>query len=145
MTDELDSVKYLWDGSEPGWRLQIAYRSEEHFTFLFSPNGPSLREIMALRRLLPELCEVPVARVFTLLKGQTRFARDVLLCSRAAWILRQAAAAEGLRFETVWKDCTSYLPTRAGEAMLIRDDALARRIAERMIQAGVPVDHVAAD
>ena len=65
----IDEYGHLWDGSEPGWRLQQTDFSVHHITFRFPVEGPTHTDVVALRGLLDELRDKPMQEIWSELRG----------------------------------------------------------------------------
>jgi hypothetical protein len=132
-----------WDRTHD-WVLQCFESDRAELTVLFDGARPSLRELAALRRCLPEFQQLApaAARDRAGAGGRVELgelpgpeARRLLDC------LRQA----GLRAELHNTSCVSYLPLdrTIGAVLLIEDEGEARHLAEEMIRDGIPVERVA--
>jgi hypothetical protein len=66
----LNDFRYLWDGSEAGWKLMRIEKQKWRLTFMFAASGLSLQEIYRLRSLLDEFRNIPINVVLTKLRGQ---------------------------------------------------------------------------
>ena len=61
--DDVAAVAYLWDGSQPGWRLRVSHRHERRIVLHFGPSGPSVQELAAMREVFAELRGRTAAKV----------------------------------------------------------------------------------
>jgi len=109
-------------------------------TVHFAAQAPILREIIAVRRLLPEYRDLPPSQVRAMLGASGGLGIKPLPGAEAA----QGAAHGrelGLRLETADASCTSGFPFHpaGSQACIIEDDALADEACRRMMRAGVPV------
>ena len=136
---ELESLSYLWDGSETGWTLQVTRSRTSRVTFVFSEAGPSSREVIALRQLLPEFRDRPTSEVWARLKRCPTYTCEATLFGLETHQLLRRAVEFGLRTEAVTTHHVHYLPIRDGCALTIEDDHLSKCAAENMIRAGVPL------
>ena len=142
----LDKYRHLWDGSEPGWTFHRFDRVVWRISFSFSPDGPTQTDILALRKLLPDLRAQPISDVVGNLRGQTEFKLPNELGNIAMRNLVDAAKKMGLQPDTEPIDNGGYLPVHSdGSAMIIEDDNVAALVAERMRAAGVPVTEIHVD
>ena len=142
---ELDDYAYLWDGSDPGWRVRHIHHRVWRLEIVFGHDGPSTSEIRALRKLLPSLGSLPAREAFATLEGTPRYqlAEPVGAIERR-WILDRTDAL-GLTVEATAEDLGSSIPVRNDEVLLIEDDDVAREVVARMQAAGVRMEHIEVD
>lgn len=142
----VDDYRYLWDGSEPGWTLQRFDRTAWSVSFDFPETGPTQASILALRKLLDELRDVPLPQVLRQLRGKSSYTLPRELGNIEVRQLMDAARELGLEVTTEAVDHSGYLPISAdGVALIIEDDDLSTRVAERMLTEGVPITEVHVD
>lgn len=142
----IDEHRHLWDGSEAGWTLHQFNRLAWRISFPFSPDGPTQSDIVALRKLLPELRSTPISNVLDELRGRMSYDVPDELGNIDMRDLMDAANKLGLQPKAESIDRGGYLPVHTdGGAMIIEDDDIAALVAERMLAAGVPVTEVHVD
>ena len=133
-----------WDRSHD-WVLTCYESDRAELTVLFDQSQPSVHELVALRRCLPAFREVSPADARTRAAGaRGRLELGELAGPEARRLLDELRRA-GLRSELRNTSSVSYLPLdrTTGSALLVEDHTEAQRLAEQMIRAGVPVEHVA--
>jgi hypothetical protein len=142
----IDEFRHLWDGSETGWTLHHYNRMEWTVTFQFGNDGPTLGEISAMRETLDHLRNQPVKSIWNKLRGMPTYSLPETLSNlEMRWLIDKADRAS-LRTSVVPADRSGYLPVNIdGSAMIIEDDRLAEKVAQRMIAAGVPVEEIHVD
>lgn len=136
----------MWDGSQPGWTLQHFDRIEWAVTFNFASTGPSAREVSSLRTLLDAFRDLPMSDVLAQLRGlQTYTTPEPLGNLEMRWIVDRANRI-GLDTTPSPTDRSGYLSVFSDcSAMIIEDDDLAAQVTQRMLDAGVPVQHIHVD
>jgi len=133
---------HSWDRSHD-WVVQRYYYDLTRVAIRFEGGSPTVAELLAARRCLPQFRDTPPAE----LRASIGIAGSLSLGempTREARRLAEAAEAAGLDVVMDNASFISYLPydRTAGCAWLIEDDAKARSIAEAMIAAGVPLQEV---
>ena len=115
-------------------------------TFQFGNDGPTLGEISAMRETLDHLRNQPVKSIWNKLRGMPTYSLPETLSNlEMRWLIDKADRAS-LRTSVVPADRSGYLPVNIdGSAMIIEDDRLAEKVAQRMIAAGVPVEEIHVD
>jgi hypothetical protein len=116
-------------------RVKIRFRSAP----------PSVQELVALRRSLPQFRDVAPAA----LRGQIGDSQELPLGKMPTPEARrviEAAQAQGLEVVAESASFVSHLPydRTTGCAWLIEDDAEAAAVAQAMLQEGVPVEDIEA-
>ncbi|WP_146603005.1 hypothetical protein [Pseudomonas sp. 57B-090624] len=143
---KVGDFKYLWDGSEPGWGLKKIMRDSWRLVFSFSSEGPDARQIALLRQLIPELMHSPLSTVYKQLKGTRCFRTCEDYGSIDGYRLQSQADALGLKVSSEVTRNVTYLPIRNESGVTcIEDEALAKAVALKMIEAGVPVFEIYVD
>jgi len=138
----IDEYRYLWDGSEPGWRLRETDFTVHYISFCFGECGPSKADVLALRRLLDEFRDRPMHEVWNQLRGSESYTIPRDFTNLEMRSLVERAERAGLTVTLDGEQRGGYLPISAdGGALIIEDDELAKAVAEKMIAAGVPVEH----
>lgn len=137
--DDLEALSYLWDGSQPGW----AFRWRHHVVCTVTihlegpPSTPS--EVSRIRKLVPEFGAISAAEAYRALAGRTSIQYPGELGHiEKRWVLERAARL-GFRTSTESRDLSGGLPFRDGFVLLIEDQELARRVCEKMREAGCPI------
>ncbi|MGA4634874.1 hypothetical protein ACPA5B_13445 [Pseudomonas solani] len=136
---KIKEFEHLWDGSESGWALKKLIRDSWRLVFFFSPEGPDARQITILRQFIPELMNSSLPTIHTQLKGEPCYRTREGYGSIDGYRLRSQAEALGFKVSSEVTSNVSYLPVRNKNVVLIEDEALAKAVALRMIEAGVPV------
>jgi hypothetical protein len=133
-----------WDHSHD-WVLQQHFHDLRRVTICFEQAAPSVSELVALRRSLPQLQDKPPTELRAAIASKGSLALTEMP-TREALPLIEAARAAGLNVLVENVSFISYLPydRTTGCAWLIEDDAEARSVAEAMLAAGVPVQVVEA-
>ncbi len=133
-----------WDRSRD-WVVQRYYNELTRVTIRFQRGTPSVAELLAVRRCLPQFRDTPPAALRASI-GRAGFLPLGEMPTREARRLVEDARAAGLEVVAENASFISYLPydrtTRC--AWLIEDEAEARSVAEAMIAAGVPIQEVQA-
>ena len=147
--DELEDLSYLWDGSE-NWGLSATYHSDVDLKVVFEGERPSVQELMAVRKLLNEYHDVPVHQVKAQIGNSKELSLGIRSSMEAHHLLEQA---QKLGLNLVEEDAShvDYWPVKPvddGESsfLLIEDEELAKRVTQKMLEAGVPiVEHIEVD
>ena len=99
--DELREFEHTWDGSET-WQLIAHHWTKITLTVVFATEGPSVAELMALRRLCEEFRVVPVQelKAFLANKGEIQLRRVSGLEAREieAFILSEGEGRSDLNY-----------------------------------------------
>ncbi|MCE9556974.1 MAG: hypothetical protein K8T91_26810 [Planctomycetes bacterium] len=142
----VDEFQQMWDGSEPGWRLVKVHRNTWRVIFHFGENGASKIEMVALRKILNELRDVPPEQVWRQLQSSPSYEYPEDLGNIESCELVNAAQSVGLAATAKSVDRGGYLPIAAdGSAMIIEDDELAEQVTQKMIASGVPIEQMEVD
>lgn len=142
----IDELKYLWDGSEPGWELAHVDSVEWHLTFDFDVAGPTQAEIINLRKVVPELMHLKLPLVYKELRGVAQYVTLQGFGNMEAHKLEAQARELNLRVKKEDKQTGGYLPVLNGKnALIIEDEELLRSVVEKMIAAGVNIIEIHAD
>jgi hypothetical protein len=133
-----------WDQTHD-WVVRQFYNDLTRVTIRFSEGVPSVSELIAVRRSLPQFRDTPPAELRAAIAGTGSLLLGEMP-TREARRLIEAARDTGLNVLADNVSFISYLPydRTTGCALLIEDDAEARSVAEAMIAAGVPVEAVEA-
>src|SRR5262245_11770109 len=131
-----------WDRSHD-YVLHRFWNDLTRVTIRFREAPPSVQELVALRRCLPQFRDVAPAT----LRGQIGDSRQLSLGEMPTPEARsviEAAQAQGLEVVAESAAFVSYLPfdRTTGCAWLIEDDAEAAAVARAMLKEGVPVQDV---
>jgi hypothetical protein len=133
-----------WDRSHD-YVLHRFWNDLTRLAVRFKAAPPSVHELAALRRCLPQFRDVAPA----VLRGEIGDSQQVSLGEMPTPVARhmiEAAQAEGLEVVTESASFVSYLPydRTTGCAWLIEDDAEAAAVAQAMLDAGVPIQDMEA-
>jgi hypothetical protein len=133
-----------WDHSHD-WVVQRFYNDLTRVMIRFERGGPSLNELIALRRCLPQFRDTPPAKLQDAI-GSTGLIDLGAMPTPDAKRLIKVTQAAGLDVQSENVSFIRFLPfdRTTGCAWLIENDAEARFVAEAMIAAGVPVQAVEA-
>jgi hypothetical protein len=133
-----------WDRSHD-WVVQRHYNDVTRVTIRFGRGAPTVADLLAVRRCLPQFRNTPPAELRALI-GSTASLPLGEMPTREALRMVEATKAAGLEVVAVNASFISYLPyDRTTDcALLIEDEAEARSVAAAMIAAGVPVQQVEA-
>ncbi len=143
---ELDGFQYLWDGSDPGWKLMRVDRVVWRVGFEFKSTGPSEHEVTVLRQLLAEFRDLPASQVWNRLRGARKYQVQAEFDDAQACELGECATKLGVCATLLPVNQGGYVPVSPdGSAMAIEDDALAKEIVAKMLQVGVPVEDLNTD
>lgn len=136
---------YLWRNPHDGWVLLRINRHVLSLTVKFSAEGPTLREVAAMRSAVPEFGAMPPAAAFAALKGRSEVPLGHFE-SKQGRHLSEKCEAHGLMLETVAKDQSGYLPfnEKTGMSLVIEDNALAEQVCREALAHGISVKHVEA-
>ena len=67
--NHINNYKYLWDGSQD-WGLIANYNSQSSVKIVFSEDKPTIKEIVAVRKLLTTYQNIPAIEVKSLLSNK---------------------------------------------------------------------------
>ena len=133
-----------WDRSHE-YVLHRFWNDLMRITIRFQASPPSVQELAAIRRCLPEFRYMAPAAVRGRIGGSPELSLGVLPTPEARRVI-ESAQAEGLEVIGESVSFVSYLPfdRTTGCAWLIEDDTEAAAVAKAMLEAGVPVQDVEA-
>jgi kynureninase len=128
-----------WERSHE-WVLYKTYYCRTSITIYFQQDTPSVAEMFAVRKCLPQFCNIPlaelresIAKVGSLFLGEmdTREAREIITVTRNA----------GLNTIEKSRSFISYLPhdLTTNHALIIEDEVESQSVAAEMIKAGIPI------
>src|SRR5260370_14159124 len=127
-----------WDHLQD-WVLQRFWPDRTRVAILFRQRPPSVADLLAVRRCLPQFRDKPPAVIRALVPDSGVLALGVLPTPEARRLI-EAAKGEGLDVVAESASFVSYLPydrtTRC--AWLIEDEAEAAAITQSMLAACVP-------
>lgn len=137
MTD-ISGFKHIWDGTDPGWVVRRHTEDREHLSVVF-PDGAELRDLKAMRAILPELASASAADVMAL-KGVLSFDLGEHE-SAIAHRLKQLCASRQLTIHSEAQRLVRYgiLNELRRVYCIIEDNELNRAVAEHAIHQGVLV------
>lgn len=133
-----------WDRSHD-FVLHRIWNDLTRVTIRFRAPSPSLQELAAIRRCLPEFRNTSPAEVRHRIGDSQELLLGVLPTREARRVI-DSAQSEGLQAIPESASYVSYLPfdRTTGCAWLIEDDDEAAAVAQAMLEAGVPVQDVEA-
>jgi hypothetical protein len=135
--ERLAELSELWESGE--WQLHEIHRSSARIILVFPGGRPSLRELLAVRALVPRFAESPMS----LLKEEVGNVPEFTVGNfdnLEARRLESEARARGLEVRREDTSATGYLPVNIhGHAMLIEDGELSSLAIEKMRRRGVAV------
>jgi hypothetical protein len=142
-SDSVSQYRYLWDGSQPGWTLVRIYGERVELALAFSAEGPSTREVMSIRKVVPTFKSMPLSEVIEQLRGQQIFMLGQFE-TREARTLRQSCSEEGLTVTQKVNDVPRYILANelTNRALIIDDDELAKQVHDAALRHQIPVRHV---
>lgn len=128
-----------WDRTHD-WELIRIFQDLTRVTISFKAAVPSLPELAAIRRCLPQFQHMPPAALLSAIGGAGVLPLGVLPTPEARELIRTTEAA-GLRVMGEGASEVGYLPfdRTTGCGMLIEDDEEADKVTREMLAAGVPV------
>ncbi len=144
-TPEIQHYQYLWDGTQAGWVLIRRNGYDVELSLKFDLAGPSSREMMAVRHVLPEFKNQALHQVIARLRGSQSFKLGKF-DSKEAHRLAAACNKEGLNLVQEVINAPRFLPVNEirNTALLIEDDELAQRIYETALLHGISVKQLEA-
>ncbi|KAA3602603.1 hypothetical protein ACUDTJ_08585 [Stenotrophomonas pavanii] len=140
--DSVNEYAYVWDGSDPGWTLNLRRRQYAELALVFAASGPSVKEIVALRSALPAYAARSAAEILSALRGCQRVALGTHLAFEAKGIASRCRGA-GLTVEWVAREVSRYMLSNnvTGSWLIIEDNGLARSVYDRAMREGIRVVH----
>lgn len=141
----MTSYSFLWDGTEKGWVLLHISRWMSVLTVAFDDNGPSPKEIQALRRAVPSIGVVPASEAVSRFAGRKGAVLGEFEDREARRIAKELQD-HGVQVQHRAIDRSGYLPFNElnQHAMVIEDDIVSRDVTDEALRRGVPVRHVEA-
>jgi hypothetical protein len=144
--DILERYAFVWDGSQPGWTLDVTHYQVAIVVAHFGPSGPTLTEIKALRELDETLGALPIREVYARVGKQSR----VVLGRYAGMLLRRihlGAQAAGIQVteESARSTWFSLIHAASGRRIDIADEDEGRQLVEAMQARGRRVGIIEAD
>jgi hypothetical protein len=133
-----------WDRSRD-WVVQRCWHDLMRVTVRFRQARPSVAELVAFRRCLPQFRDEAPAALRARIGESGMFALGVMPTPEARRFV-EAAEASGLQFVAESASFVSYLPIdrSSGCAWLIEDDTEAAAVALAMLRSGVPIQEIQA-
>ena len=142
----LDDVKHLWEDKQAGWSLLITDQGVWHLQFQFALAGPSQKEIINLRKVLPELKTQSLPHTYGKLKACSTYTSEQSYGNIEARHLYSKASSLGLQVTSIGHNIgTCKAKSNTGDVLLICDLKLGRIVAERMSEAGLRVGETHVD
>lgn len=136
---DIEEYCFLWDGSEDGWELHYTDHLIWTAKFHFGDSGASQKEIIALRKLIPELGKLSLSESVKMLKRETSYICKTHYGNIESRSLADESKVLGLKCELVSKQIGGYLPVRNGLALVIEDEEISKIACQKMKDAGMPV------
>lgn len=133
-----------WDRTHD-WVLERYWRDLTRVTIQFRRRPPSVIELAALRRCLPQYRHMAPAELRAVTADSDALPLGVMPTPEARQLIA-AAEAQGLQVLAEGASYVSYLPINrtTGCAWRIEDDAESVAVVEAMLAAGVPVQMIEA-
>jgi hypothetical protein len=133
-----------WDRTHD-WELVEVYHDLTRVAIQFRQAAPSLTELLAVRRCLPQFRHMAPEAVRAVIGESGGLPLGVLPSPEARELIRMAEAV-GLRVMAEGASAVGYLPfdRTTGCGMLIENDEEAAALVQEMLAAGVPIRHVEA-
>ncbi len=133
-----------WDRSHD-YVLQRFWNDVTRVTIRFCDAPPSVQELAALRRCVPQFREVGPAALRNQIGDSRQLSLGQMPTPEARRVI-EAAQAQGLEVIAESASFVSYLPydRTTGCAWLIEDATEAAAVAQAMLQEGVPVQDIEA-
>jgi hypothetical protein len=144
---DVADLSYLWDGSQPGWRLCPTHRCERRILLHFEPSGPTVREVVAMRVVFDEFRSLSAHDVWAVTRGKSVIELATVFGPIDEPQVSREAHRRGLRVEVVGTGTVSYRAhnTATGASFAIEFETVGAEVARRMIAAGCPVDVAVVD
>ncbi|MFP2907565.1 hypothetical protein ACLESD_21445 [Pyxidicoccus sp. 3LFB2] len=142
MAEDLENFRELWSDPASGWTLHHSSTVRHTFFVLLGPTPVTVSQLRALRMLPGPLQAVPLRDLKRHIPEDGRVLIDEFH-GRLVRDVAEMAKHLGLRFDIESLVLDAYVPvnSKTGAAWLIEDAETARRVAERMMAAGMPVIH----
>ncbi len=130
-----------WERSHD-WVLIKYNRNYTRIIIHFQQDKPSIGELLAVRRCLPQFSHDSPAKIRTLIIEAGGLFLDEMLSSDAVRVM-EGIKGQGLNISVESRSFASYLPIdrTTGSALLIEDEFKKCRVVEEMIAAGVPIEN----
>jgi hypothetical protein len=137
MTD-ISHFMHVWNGTEPGWAVLRRAEDREQLVVAFE-GGANVRDLKALRALLPELGAAPASQLMAL-KGAPSYDLGEYE-SAAAHRLKARCALLQLSVSSIGRQVVHYgiFNELTRVYCLIEDDGVNKRVAAEAIRHGVQV------
>ena len=123
------------------------YNPQSSLKISFAGSQPTIKEIIAVRKLIVAYQNTPAIEIRLLFKNKQEIDLGVMSSIEAR---RMISHAQKLNLEIIATDvsATDYLPInlKTNTALIIEDNDLARRVIEKMLESGVRVsEHIEID
>src|SRR5262249_10144526 len=134
----------IWDRSHD-YVLHRIWNDLTRVTIRFHDGPPSVQELLALRRCLPQFRDVAPATLRSQIGDARQLSLGEMPTPEARRVI-EAVQAQGLAVVAESASFVSYLPydRTSGCAWLIEDDAEAAAVAQAMLREGVPIQDIEA-
>ncbi len=141
----VERYHYLWDGSESGWVLMRVNRQAVKLVLLFEGAGPDVREVKAIRSVVPAYALLSASEALEKLRGTSSIDLGEFDCREGRRIAR-ACRKLSLEVQEEMQDRSGYLPfnenTKA--CLVIEDNVLSEQVCQEALSRGLRVRHVEA-
>lgn len=139
----LTNHAYLWDGSQPDWVLLRINRQVVSIMITFGVDGPTLKEVAAIRAAIPSFAAMRPVETLSALKGKSRLPLGDFE-AREGRHIEMACRRRGLTVESKPLDATRYLPfnEKSQQALLIEDHELATAVCSAALEHGIRVRQI---
>jgi hypothetical protein len=128
---------YLWTSGE--WTLRSIHYSRARVVLVFPEGRPTLRELIAVRALVPEFTKSPISLLKEKVGELAEFVAGEFGNLEARRLIA-SAHERGLQTRSEDTSYTGYLSvSKHGMALIIEDEEEAKLIEEEMLKRGVPI------
>ncbi|MCG8312559.1 MAG: hypothetical protein MI976_05035 [Pseudomonadales bacterium] len=142
----IDSYKYLWDGSESGWELQLIDKTEWILTLEFSTEGPTKKEMLAIHSTIPEFKNKKLPEIYKELKGLGSYQVKKEFSNLELRCIVEDAKEKGHNLSQTAHQAGGYLPIKNGnQALLIEDNEILAHVVKKMLENGIKVSKIHVD
>jgi hypothetical protein len=131
--DTLEHYHYIWDGTQH-WVLTEGIIPREVVYVHFKGDTPSMQELMALRKLLPEFQHMPVQALKKQLGNLKTLILGAYYPSESLHMVHRAMALD-LKIEQQDQSYTGYIPyhPNTGSLLILNHLELLARIVDKLL------------
>ena len=136
----METYNYLWDGSEPGWVILRHTEDRVSLTVVFGNDGASVKDIMALRKVVPTLAQMSASEALHDLRGIKSFGLGEF--DSVEWPALDKKCRElGLTPQKTGCQHTHDLLVneKTGQTLIIEDATLAKQVIDEAIKRGLAI------